>query len=223
MPITVTPFSSKQALLDAMEARMREVLESPSSAPFVLMISGGNTPLPVYHALAVQPPAVAAGAGIAFADDRHVPVESPESNFGNARAMIEALKLPEPQVLRIHPELALEEAAVRYNDDWAAFLAGGGRIPLAFLGLGADGHTCSLFTEEDLARCEGRWAAPVYKATPPNRVTVSPDLLARVDHVVFVVAGDDKIEMIDALIHAPESIVAGKAIARCPSVELWRA
>src|SRR5690606_18560002 len=129
---------------------------------------------------------------------------------------------PAGRTLRIHPELPLDEAAERYNRDLKAFLAAGGTIPLAFLGLGADGHTCSLFTDADLAKCTGKLAAAITKDTPPHRITVSPELLSRVGHIIFVVAGNDKMEMIQALVENPTSITAGKAIARCRSVELWQ-
>lgn len=223
MSMKVTVFESKQALLDAMEAEMRAALAAPSEGRFAVMISGGNTPLPVYASLAANPPKVSPHACIAFADDRHVPVDSPENNYGNARPMIEALGLPAGNVLRIHPELSLEEAAERYDIDWRAFVKAGGTIPVAFLGLGADGHTCSLFNDADLERCVGRFAAPAYKTTPPDRVTVGPELLERCGRIVFVAAGDDKTPMIEALVNNPDSITAGKAVARCKKLEIWRA
>ena len=223
MTIDITHYDSKALLLDAMEACLREALTASIAHPFAVMISGGSTPLPVYQALAQDPPKVSANVGIVFADDRHVPVDSPESNYGNALPMIKALGIPEGKTIRIRPELTLEEAADRYHRDLEAFLSGGGTIPVAFLGLGADGHTCSLFNDADLARCSGRLAAAVQKETPPNRVTVGPELLARVERVIFVVAGDDKIEMVQALVERPDSITAGKAVARCRSVELWQA
>jgi len=222
MPISVTKFETKSGLLEAMETRMRSEFSVDHRSPFALLISGGNTPLPVYDAIAADPPVVSPNAHLAFADDRHVPIDSPESNYGNTLPMIEGLDLPEVRVLRIHPELSLEESARQYDHDLAAFIGRGGVFPLAFLGLGADGHTCSLFNDADLARCAGRLAAPVERDNPPHRVTVSPDLLAKVGHVIFVVAGNDKIEMIQALTDNPQSITAGKAVAGCASVELWR-
>jgi len=223
MTIAVREFDSKADLLTAMEALMRETLSQASDTRFALMISGGNTPLPVYAAIAAEPVAASPNACIMFADDRHVPVDSPENNFGNARAMIDALGLTAGNTLRIYPEFSLEESADRYDIDLRAFLKSGGTIPMALLGLGSDGHTCSLFNDEDLERCEGRLAAPAYKATPPDRVTVSPELLSRCERIVFVAAGEDKRAMIQALVEAPLSITAGKAVAGCASVEIWRA
>lgn len=223
MSISVQEFASKTALLGAMEALMRETLVASSDGRFALMISGGNTPLPVYASIAANPVTINPNACIMFADDRHVPVESPDNNYGNARAMIDALGIRPGNTLRVYPEFSLEESADRYDLDLRTFLNAGGTIPVGLLGLGADGHTCSLFNDEDLARCAGRFAAPAYKATPPDRVTVSPELLARCGRIIFVAAGDDKREMIQALVENPLSITAGKAVAHCASVEIWRA
>lgn len=223
MAMEVRDFESKSALLSAMETLMRETLATPSERRFALMISGGNTPLPVYASIAADPVVADPNACIMFADDRHLPVDSPDNNYGNARPMIEALGLKAGNTLRVYPEFSLEESADRYDIDLRTFLNAGGSIPVALLGLGADGHTCSLFNDEDLARCKGRFAAPAYKATPPDRVTVSPELLARCGRVIFVAAGDDKRDMIQALVENPLSITAGKAVANCSQVEIWRA
>lgn len=223
MATEVREFESKSALLGAMESLMRDTLATVSDKRFALMISGGNTPLPVYAAIAANPVPVGPNACIMFADDRHVPVDSPENNYGNARPMIEALGLKVGNVLRVYSEFSLEESADRYDIDLRTFLNAGGTIPVALLGLGADGHTCSLFNDEDLARCKGRLAAPAYKATPPDRVTVSPELLAKSGRVIFVAAGDDKRAMIQALVENPLSITAGKAVANCSQIEIWRA
>ena len=222
MAVHVQDFDDKPALLAEVETLIRQTLTENRDYDFALMVSGGNTPLPIYKAIAENPVVASLHAYLAFTDDRHVPVDSAESNFGNARAMIEAVGLAD-RCLRIDPDLDLEACATQYDADLKAFVERGGKIPIALLGLGADGHTCSLFNDTDLARAENCLAAPAYKESPPNRITVSPKLLSQVEKVIFVVAGDDKAEMIQALIEAPEKITAGKAIAGCPSVSIWRA
>ncbi len=222
MTIKVRDFESKDALLAEVESLIRSTLSREADHDYALMVSGGNTPLPVYAAIAADPVVAAPRAHLAFTDDRYVPVDSPESNFGNACAMIEAMGLHD-RCLRIDPTLDIEACAVHYDADLSEFLARGGKIPVALLGLGSDGHTCSLFNDTDLARAENCLAVPAYKETPPDRITVTPTLLAEVGEIVFVVAGADKATMIDALINNPESITAGKAISGCASVSIWRA
>ena len=221
MTIKVRDFESKEALLDEVESLIRSTLTQEATHDYALMVSGGNTPLPIYAAIAADPVLAAPRAHLAFTDDRYVPVDSPESNYGNARAMVEAIGLTD-RCLRIDPTLEIEACAARYDADLSAFLAAGGKIPVALLGLGADGHTCSLFNDADLLRAENSFAVPVYKDSPPDRITVSPALLAEVEKVIFVVAGADKATMLDALTNKPKSITAGKAVSGCASVSIWR-
>ncbi len=212
------PGDARRSVLDL----MRECLQRESSRPHALMLSGGRTPLPIFTAIAAAPFPVSDTARVTYSDDRHVPVESPESNYGASLAMLEALGLGEDRVLRVHSELPLAEAGRRYHDDLDAFLRGGGVIDTALLGLGPDGHTCSLFNDADLERGAGRWAVHVPKESPPDRVSVTPDLLERVGRVVFVVLGGEKEAVVERLLNHPSEVIAGQAVARCPQVELWR-
>src|SRR5690606_24873847 len=102
-----------------------------------------------------------------------------------------------------------------------AFIEAGGAFPLAFLGLGTDGHTASLFSREDLDRAAGRWASPTPRPTPPDRVTVTPATLARVDRIVFLVAGRDKDAVTQQLLDSPTSVIAGQAVEGARHVEVW--
>ncbi len=63
--------------------------------------------------------------------------------------------LSDEQVLRIRTELPLPEATADSQQRLSALLAGGRRITLGLLGMGADGHTCSLFCAADLERPAG--------------------------------------------------------------------
>jgi len=220
--IEVTDYANAEALNDAVYALMREVLGA-AETPTAVMLSGGRTPLALFAKTAAQPYSVGPGAWITYTDDRHVPVESPESNYGATLPMIDALGIPRAQVIKVDTMLSLEEAAERYHLDFVRFLEGGGEIPVAFLGLGPDGHTCSLFSQEDIDRGAGRLASPTWRPAPPNRVTVTPGLLERCGKIVFMVAGRDKDEVVAQLLETPAEIPAGRAIARCARVALWRA
>lgn len=222
--IRLQEFASTSAVEDAMNTLLREELQRQTPYLQAVIISGGRTPLPVYQAIAEAPFPVAASAWLAFSDDRHVPVSSPDSNFGHALPMIRALRLPEDRVLCVHPELPLEAAADRYDRDLRAFLEAGGRFSVAILGLGPDGHTCSLFSADDLDRGGGdRLAISVRRTPGPDRVSVTPALLEKADRIIFLVAGAEKWEVTKRLIADPDSVVAGRAVANCRDVSLWRA
>lgn len=188
------------------------------------MLSGGQTPLPAYRLLlAAPPPIVAETVNLFLSDERLVPPDSPESNQGRLADFFRALRVPEDRILRVPSTLAPAEAAQRYHRDLAALLGRGTRITLGLLGLGADGHTASLFTPDDLRRGAGRYAVVVPRPSGPARVSVTPELLARIEQIVFLVSGRDKDAAVEKLLRNPESLSAGLAVAGCRQVELWQA
>ena len=105
--------------------------------PHAVMLTGGQTPLGIYRTFDQTPVPVDESLRLLITDERHVPMESPESNYGRMREMVQALGIDESQVMRVHTELALDAAAVRYHDELASFVHDGGRITLGIAGLGA--------------------------------------------------------------------------------------
>ena len=124
--------------------------------PHAVMLTGGQTPIGIYRMLADSPVPVDDSLRLLITDERHVPLESPESNYGRMLAMVRALGIDESRVMRVRTELALDAAAARYHDELASFVDDGGRITLGIAGLGADGHVASLFNGRDLERGEVR-------------------------------------------------------------------
>jgi 6-phosphogluconolactonase len=155
-------------------------------------------------------------------DERGVPEDSPESNYGNLRPALEAWGLPDARIVRPRPALGAPAAAERFDADLRAFLGRGGRLELGFLGLGADGHTASLFTADDVARGAGRLALAVPRPSGPARVSVTRDLLARVARLLVLVADSpDKRAAVATLLERPDSVAAGLALHGRADVQVW--
>jgi 6-phosphogluconolactonase len=80
-----------------------------------------------------------------WGDERAVDVDDPESNYGLAdRMLLSPLGARAPHTVRMPTELPLGEAAVKYDEQLTTALSGG-PLDLAILGIGEDGHICSLF------------------------------------------------------------------------------
>jgi 6-phosphogluconolactonase len=118
---------------------------------FVLGLSGGTTPAPLYRFLA----GVAADAilpwertHLIWGDERCVPVGDVRSNYGSA-ASTGLLGRPWSAVHRMRGELPPEEGAAAYQAQlkglWPDAAETVPRADVVLLGLGADGHTASLF------------------------------------------------------------------------------
>jgi 6-phosphogluconolactonase/glucosamine-6-phosphate isomerase/deaminase len=95
------------------------------------------------------------------------------------------------------------------------------RIGLGLLGLGADGHTASLFGAADLERARGHLAIAVQRPDGMSAVSVTPELLAHVQDPLFVVAGGGKRDAIQALIAQDPQLTAWRAVQGCTGAQLW--
>jgi len=217
----VRSFESRLALNDALTERLAWELEQTGRGAVALMLSGGNTPLQAYAALAARPMSLSQSLEIFYSDERYVPVTSDANNYRATRPLLEALALPAERTLRVRTELPLERAVEDYERRLRALLRGSTKLPFGILGLGADGHTASLFTEGDLKRASGKLAVVVQRPDGRSAVSVTPDLLKNISEIIFVVAGTDKRTALKALIGRKPESIAARAVAGCPSVEIW--
>ena len=166
-------------------------------------LSGGSTPKRVYPLL-VEPrrrDAVDWSAVEFFwGDERAVPPDHPESNFGVAYGMLIS-QLPGVRADRIHRMQAeatdLDAAALVYETELRlAFGARGDAPPpfdLVWLGMGPDGHTASLFPGTEALGEAMRWAIGNWvPALDAWRMTLTYPVLNAARETMFVVTGGDK-------------------------------
>ena len=219
--LTTRRFDTREALDSALEERLAQAIAA--AGPRAIMLSGGHTPLPAYRALASRLPPHDERLHVLFTDERYVPRDSEASNYHQARPLLDALALTPARLLRVRTDLPLEAAAADYERALGALLASGVRISLGLLGLGADGHTASLFSAEDLTRAQGHLAIAVQRPDGMSAVSVTPRLLAEVEALLFVVAGEDKRSALQGLeAHGPH-LTAWLAVKERATVELWLA
>jgi 6-phosphogluconolactonase len=217
--LSVRRFATRAALDAAVTERLSGAIAA--QGPTAVMLSGGTTPLPAYRALSNAALPHDAGLRIVFTDERYVPDDSGASNYHQTRPLLDAMALAPGAIVRVRTELPLEEAAADYDRGLAALLAAGIPINLGLLGLGADGHTASLFGTGDLERGAKRLAIPVNRPDGLLAVSVTPRLLAHVADPIFLVAGDGKREAIKALVAQDPGLIAWRAVQGCERVQLW--
>jgi 6-phosphogluconolactonase len=183
---------------DVVGVAMSEFLKA---APRILALGGGTTPRPLYERLsAIDYPW--SDVDVLFTDERCVPPDHPDSNVGMvARALLSRLDSP-PRVHRMPGETCNADAhEVELRRAFGAL-----RLDLAVLGLGADGHTASLFPGEPVLKERVRWVARV---TRPDhaRITLTLPVLSSARLALFLVAGEDKRDAVARLL-AGEDIPA---------------
>ena len=160
---------------------------------------------------------------IFFTDERAVP---PEHQLSNYRMAEEGL-LRHVRVAGVHrmrgeaPDLDAE--ARRCAQDLRDTLGTPPRLDLMLLGMGTDGHICSLFAgvpasaergDEELVR---HVAAPVHVEPKVDRLTMVPFLVVTARMVVLQVTGSGKAEVLARALKGPEDLVA------CPAQWLRKA
>ena len=197
-----------------------ELRRSPST-PSALMLAGGRTPLAAYARLAATSLDISVLWHVLYSDDRHVPLCDPRSNAGAISPLLHRTGLPPGRILQVAGDRPLADSTAQYQSALATFIGAGGRVPLGLLGLGADGHTASLFNADQVAAGGGHWAQAVARPDGLNGVSVTADFLARVDRLVFLVTGAEKRDAARLLLTRPDQVAAGLAVAGAPRVEVW--
>ena len=190
---TIAIVDDAEALAAAGARRIRRAAETALAerGAFHLALAGGSTPKGVYQRLAVEAPALDwAQIQLYFSDERCVPPEHPGSNYRMAKlALLDSAGVPAANVHRMRGEDAPGEAAAAYERELAAARP----LDLVLLGLGADGHTASLFPGTSSLDEEERACVAVdvteLKAT---RLTLTYPVLLEARAVLFLVAGVEK-------------------------------
>jgi 6-phosphogluconolactonase len=174
-------------------------VEAHGSATWVL--AGGGTPAAAYRRLAAHDLRTGVEwdrVRVAMGDERCVPVDHPDSNWGQAAAaLLDHVPVPGHQLLRPQGELGAEAAADAYQAALAALptAAGGApRLELVWLGVGEDGHCLSLFPGRPELEAVDRLVVAVHDAPkpPPDRVSLTLAALAGTERLVVLAAGQAK-------------------------------
>ncbi len=173
---------------------------------FTAALSGGKTPEGLYRRLAEGTRRDRwAKIRLFQVDERHVPRSDPASNFAMIeRILIEAVPIPPDRVHPV-PILATPSASAREYDRVLRRVPPSGasgmpRLDLIFLGIGADGHTASLFPGSPALSVADRAAVEVVPAPAgPDRVTLTLPVLNNAGLVVFLATGPDKAEAVGRL------------------------
>ncbi len=198
------------AAADACAHRIIALLEQAlGGREFVtLAVSGGSTPRPLFAKLAALP-FDWNRVHVFWVDERCVPPDDPDSNYKLAREnLIAPAHIPDRNLHRILGEIAPQEAAQRYSDDIRRFfgLAQGEQpqFDVTHCGMGPDAHTASLFPGQPLLDDRQGIAAAVYAPQFSQwRVTLLPGALLASRHLIYLVHGADKPEVLRAVFHEP--------------------
>lgn len=187
---------------------------------FNLALAGGSTPKALYQRLAAEAAAVDwARTRVFFGDERCVPPTHVDSNYRMARlALLDHVPVPAAQVHRMRGEDAPEEAAAAYEGALAR------PLDLALLGLGADGHTASLFPgTQALAENDRSCVAVAVPSLGVTRLTLTFPMFLEARAVIFLVAGVEKARTLREVVEGelrPDALPAQRIARRAGPVTI---
>lgn len=176
----------------------------------LIALSGGSTPKRMGQILAGNPYSESVAwrdAEFFWGDERWVPLDSPDSNAGEAlRTFLESVPVPKEQ---IHPFATVDTTPEASAAEMAAVIATFGendltRFNLVLLGMGDDGHTASLFPgtaaiHEDASTVVSHRVEKL----DATRLTLTPALLNAAHQVAFLAGGAGKAPMLHNVLDGP--------------------
>jgi len=200
---------------------------------FAVALSGGASPQPLYRWLARQQFTQKVPwrrVHLYWGDERCVPPDDPASNYGAAeRLFIRHVPVLGENVHRIRGEEGAEGAADAYEQELRALAARErptSELPvfdLVLLGLGADGHTASLFPHSPALEEVERLAVATEAPDGSPRVTVTFPVVGAARRVWFLVSGADKAGMVAEVLEGlrvPKAVPA-QAVAPVKGSLTW--
>ena len=192
---------------------------------FFVAISGGNTPRHFFELLGEAPKAKALPwdkIHLFWVDERYVPPDSQWSNYRLAAdTFLAKVAIPKENVHQIPTEHCDFELAVSSYEETIREVFGlqPGQTPqfdLILLGMGADGHTGSLFPNCYASFDTDDLACVVYVMDETlNRITLTHPVLCAASRLVVLISGQEKAKILkEVLTSEPDEV-------RYPIHTLW--
>lgn len=213
----------------AAEALGQALAHSPQ-ATFVL--AGGRVPPQAFQALSDNYSQAFDWSRVQFliGDERCVPFDSPDSSWLGIKSVLDArADINDANRLRPATNLPAEEAAQMYARTLSALATNEQGLPIfshAWLGIGEDGHTLSLFPNHPSIQPTDELVIAVHDSPkpPPDRISFSLKALAGVESAVAFISGTSKAPIVKQIAdgnHELPIVVASKTISRAGGRVIW--
>lgn len=208
-----------QKLAEVLARRLEDAGRAAIAARgrFALALPGGTTAQTLLPRLAVAE-LDWARTDCFWSDERAVPPADPESNFGLARGLLlDPAGVPAASIHRMVGEAPdLQAAADAYRSEMTRVLGPTPSLDVVLIGMGPDGHICSLFPGHALLRERSRWVAVIEDSPkpPPRRLTFTMPALAAAALVIVAAFGEAKAGAVREALEDPESQLPVSLVAR---------
>lgn len=200
---------SDQAAVAAAVAKQLVEQIAQAESYFTLALSGGSTPKVLFNELVSNYADSVDWQRVRFfwGDERCVPPDDEQSNFKMANELLlQPLTIKPEQVFRIRGEDRPGDEAIRYAEQIKEVVTtnsnGLPEFDFMMLGMGADGHTASIFPHQmDLLTAENVCAVATHPETGQKRVTITGPTINASRQIVFMITGDAKAKVVDEIVN----------------------
>lgn len=174
---------------------------------FNVLLSGGKTPLSAYKNLCTpyfSNQIFWEKVNIFWGDERCVGPYDKRSNYLMAfQNFLSFVPISRSQIYPIDNYSDPKSSATEYEKLLKTFFqSSGGGFDLAFLGLGVDGHTASLFPGDETINEKEHWVKVVKRKSESFfRITLTLPIINRSHMIVFLVTGYEKSQILKKVLH----------------------
>jgi 6-phosphogluconolactonase len=211
----IDPIHFASEVADELIAIFDEVLsEKPRCS---VALCGGSTPGEVYRALSLPPRSTSIKwdkIDFFLGDERFVPHTDDRSNYLMVQqTMIHNLTGVKPQVYPVNDKCSnVQQAANEYQTLIKKVIPcnaeGIPSFDIILLGIGEDGHTASLFPNDNAVNDHSAICLPVNHPTDgTQRVTFSVDLITAANRIMYLVKGKSKAQIAKTIVTGNDSIM----------------
>ena len=199
-------YRAKHAIEEALRNTAKEMCailaQEPSDTPLAIGLCGGRSVVGLLKAfqseLTRQSPALLKRLHFLMVDERIVPLESKDSNFGGLQEIFFKPLVADGLITnsQLHAFQATSEDARERCDDYMQTLSRcGGAFSVVVLGMGEDGHIAGLFPEHRVFALQGRGFFTFFDSPKPPaaRMTASRELILEANLGVLLVLGEGKL------------------------------
>ena len=200
-------FADNPAVATAFAQDLVAWLGSQSQSKITVSLSGGSTPKLLFEILArdFADKADWSKVHLFWGDERCVPPEDSESNFGVCKSLfLDKVGIPEANIHRVIGESDPEQEAVRYGEEMKQHCelneAGLPMLDLLILGMGGDGHTASIFPHEiELLKSDAVCVVATHPESGQKRVSMTGPVLCAAKKIDFLVTGGGKANVLSEI------------------------
>lgn len=201
-------FQTPQQVVDTLADEMLRY--SQQNQPIHISLSGGSTPKMLFQRLASAPYADAIvwqNLHFWWGDERCVAADDPESNHGEANALLfSQVAIPAQNIHRIRGEADPHTEAERFAAEMLQYMTAENGTPVfdwILLGVGADGHTASLFPDVTDYHDPHLSVVATHPQSGQLRVSKTAKVLQAAKRISYLVLGAGKADIVHEIHTTP--------------------